>query len=110
MARKQPGKPILILPNISDISFYMPAESIDKQTLSILYCGTIGIANQLEHLIACARESLKNNLPIEFTIIGDGARKPAILKLASELENVTVLDFTNRDGLKSVIDTHDARL
>lgn len=108
MARKQPSKPLAVIPNMSDMTYFQPAEKEDSQTLKILYCGAIGIANHLEYLIEAAKLSHRQKLPVSFTIIGAGGRSAAISKLADELPNVEFKAFTNREGLKPIVDAHDA--
>lgn len=108
MARKVPGKPILIVPNMSDITYFLPSDDERKGSIKILYCGVIGVANHLEYIIEAAAACHKRQLPVAFTIVGEGGRKAAITQMAEELPNVTIKGFTNREGLKPIIDEHDA--
>ncbi|MEL6559159.1 MAG: glycosyltransferase family 4 protein [Bacteroidota bacterium] len=108
MARKQPGKPLEVIPNMSDMTYFQPTEKDSSNQLKILYCGAIGVANHLEYLLDAARICHEQKLPVSFTIIGAGGRREAIAKLAEELPNVEMKDFTNRAGLKPIVDAHDA--
>jgi len=104
---RHPDKKIATIPNISDLHFFQPAKKL-HEGLKILYCGTIGVANHLEYLIAVAEASLAKELPIQFTIVGSGARQNAIEGMAKNLSNVTLVDFVNRAVLKEIIAEHDA--
>ncbi|MEQ9413795.1 MAG: glycosyltransferase, partial [Cyclobacteriaceae bacterium] len=63
-------------------------------------------------VLECARTSRKAGLPIQFIICGEGALKKSLLNEIKrlELENLTFLDFTNRDGVKEVLNITDAAL
>lgn len=108
MARKQPGKPLAVIPNMSDMTYFQPAEKEKGSSIKVLYCGAIGIANHLEYLLDAARICYQKNIPVSFTIMGEGGRTDAIARLAGELPNVKMKSFTNRDGLKPIVDAHDA--
>ena len=108
MAQKAPKQPICMVPNMSDLDYFQPSKTQEPGTISVLYCGAIGVANHLEYLLSAARESEQRALPVTFTIVGDGARKSEIKALAQPLGNVTVLDFVNRTELKKLIAQHDA--
>ncbi|MGB3466262.1 MAG: glycosyltransferase, partial [Cyclobacteriaceae bacterium] len=61
-----------------------------------------------EYLLAIAEESLQKGLPVKFTIIGEGAEREKIARLVEPLSNITILPFVDREGLKPIIDRHDA--
>ena len=60
-------KPITVIPNMSDVEFFVPEEkSVEMEELFkvngkfvVSYFGTMGLANHLEYLLAVANESLK---------------------------------------------------
>jgi glycosyltransferase involved in cell wall biosynthesis len=115
---KVPGKKIHLIPNMADCDFYHPEskESAleEKYTVQgkfvVSYIGAIGVANGLDYFLACARESRKANLPIHFLVCGDGAELDRLKKSADqhELNNLTFLAFTNREGVREVMNITDA--
>ncbi len=102
--------PVDFIPNMADTNFYQPSfrtEEITEETpLKILYCGAHGRANHLEYLVESARVS--QHLLIHFTLMGAGSEKARIIKLASDLSNVTFLEHGNKEEVREVMNTHDA--
>jgi colanic acid biosynthesis glycosyl transferase WcaI len=94
----RPSK-ILRLPNGVDSDIFRPVPPDDelKQTLGIqdqkvvLFAGTHGLAQGLEHALAAAR--FLQNERVHFLFIGDGSAKARLVQLANErqLRNVTFL-------------------
>ncbi|MFZ1917407.1 MAG: glycosyltransferase family 4 protein [Terriglobales bacterium] len=75
----------------------------------ICYAGTIGMAHGLETLIAAAEE-LQTTLPdAMFLLIGEGAEKQSIIKLAEarHLTNVRFLDQQPRECIPAFISAAD---
>ncbi len=107
IAQIVPHKQIYTVPNFCDNENFAPTVS-SSRNLKILYAGTIGLANHLEYLIDVAKACKLNQLPVHFTIVGDGARKPLIETLAKDYSNISVLPFCNQTELKRIIDEHDA--
>jgi glycosyltransferase involved in cell wall biosynthesis len=115
---KVPGKKIHLIPNMADCDFYHPEskqlvlqEKYNVQGKFVVsYIGAIGVANGLDYFLACARESRKANLPIHFLLCGDGAELDRLKKSADqhELNNLTFLAFTNREGVREVMNITDA--
>ena len=115
---EKPNIPVTVIPNMSDIEFFVPEEkSSDKEELFevkgkfvISYFGTVGLANHLEYLLAAARESLKANLPVQFFIIGSGGQLSKLKYLVKHfnLDNVQFLPFQNKFNLKRVLNVTDA--
>ncbi|MEL7147217.1 MAG: glycosyltransferase family 4 protein, partial [Bacteroidota bacterium] len=108
MLEKAPHQRIVTIPNMSDLDYYQPTTPWQGGELKILYCGALGVANHLEYLLDAAKECLRSELPVSFTIVGEGARKPTIATLAQSLSNVTLREFVDRQTLKEIIATHDA--
>jgi glycosyltransferase involved in cell wall biosynthesis len=94
-----PASKILLLENGVDPDVFRPrtADEELKRTLGIqnqriiLFAGTHGLAQGLEHALAAAR--LLQNESIHFLFIGDGSAKASLVRLASQwhLRNVTFL-------------------
>ena len=118
IANEGSSKKITVIPNMSDVDFFVPEEkSPEKEALFdvegkfvVSYFGTIGLANHLEYLLAVANESLKTSLPIQFFIIGNGGQLKRLKYLVKHfnLDNVRFLPFQNKFNLKRVLNITDA--
>ncbi|MEN8249268.1 MAG: glycosyltransferase family 4 protein, partial [Bacteroidota bacterium] len=118
IAKQDPSKPISVIPNMSDVDFFVPEEKDSelektfdvKNKFVISYFGTIGLANHLEYLLAAANESLKAGAPVQFFIIGMGAQLSRLKYLAKHfgLTNVKFLPFQNKYNLKRILNITDA--
>lgn len=116
--KKMPGKKVFLLPNMADCDFYKPDRknpAVEEKhhvrgKFVISYIGAVGLANGLDYLLDCANASRKAEVPIHFFICGDGAlvdrMKGSVKQLG--LTNVTFLDFTNRDGVRELLNITDA--
>ena len=115
---ESPNKPITVIPNMSDIDFFIPEmkspemeNTFDVQGKFVVsYFGTIGLANHLEYLLAVANEALKAKLPIQFFIIGSGGQLNRLKYLVKHfnIDNVSFLPFQNKFNLKRVLNITDA--
>ncbi len=116
--KKVPGKKVHLLPNMADCDYYKPEEKNPlleekfnvKGKFVISYIGAIGLANGLDYLLECANASRKAELPIYFFICGDGALVDRLKGNVKEmgLTNLTFINFTNRDGVKELMNVTDA--
>lgn len=116
--RKISGKQIHVIPNMADTDFYKPEPKqadleikfgvMNKFVVS--YIGTIGLANGLEHLLACAEASQIATLPIHFLICGEGAELNRLKSLAKEksINNLSFIPAQNREGVREVMNVTDA--
>jgi glycosyltransferase involved in cell wall biosynthesis len=115
---KTQGKTVYLIPNMSDTEFFKP-EKKDPLLLSkfgvenkfvISYIGAIGIANGLGHMIDCSQQCSLAGLPVHFIICGEGAeRRKYESKIKSmKLDNISVVPFTNRDGVREILNVTDA--
>ncbi|HEU5289371.1 MAG TPA: glycosyltransferase family 4 protein [Cyclobacteriaceae bacterium] len=114
--KKVHGKDVHIIPNMADTDFYKPelkraeleAKFSVQNKLVVSYIGTMGLANGLEYLLACAETS--EALPIQFLLCGEGAMLEKLKRIASEkkLSNVTFIPAQNRDGVRDVLNVTDA--
>jgi len=112
------GKKITVIPNMSDVDFFVPEEKLAAQEeifdvkgkFVVSYFGAIGLSNHLEYLLAAANESLKAGLPIQFFIIGMGAQLDRLKYWVKHfgLTNVRFLPFQNKFNLKRVLNVTDA--
>ncbi|RAW03212.1 glycosyltransferase family 4 protein [Pseudochryseolinea flava] len=116
--RKVAGKKMHLIPNMADVDYYKPvskpAELIKKFEVEgkfvITYCGALGAANGLEHILRCALESQEHNLPAKFLICGEGAVKVSLMERASQmqLQNVSFIPFQTREGVRDILNVSDA--
>ncbi len=118
ISQKVPGKKIFMIPNMADCEFFRPEE---KSTLLqerfgvfgkfvVSYIGALGMANGLDYVIECANAARKADLPVHFLVCGDGAMKPGITRDIKRLglQNISVLDFVNREGVREIMNVTDA--
>lgn len=111
-------KPITVIPNMSDVDFFVPEEKTAEMealfnvegNFVVSYFGTIGLANHLEYLLAVANESLKAKLPIKYLIIGSGGQLTRLKYMVKhfDLDNVQFLPFQSKFNLKRVLNVTDA--
>lgn len=118
IGEKIPGKEIHMVPNMADCDFYRPGQNgpdiKNKFNVSgkfvVSYIGSIGVANGLHFFLECANASLKSNIPLHFIMCGDGAMLEELKVHAQklDLENLSFIDFVNREGVKEVMSVTDA--
>lgn len=118
LEKKAPGKIVHLIPNMADMEFFKPENKrseveqkygvVDRFVIS--YLGSIGFANGLDTLLACAGSAKKNNLPVTFLLCGDGAMVSSLKEKVKtdELQNVVFIPFQNREGVKEVMNITDA--
>jgi glycosyltransferase involved in cell wall biosynthesis len=116
--QKVPGKAVHLVPNMADLDFFKPEKKNTllenkfnvKDRFVVSYIGSIGFANGLEHLLDCAREVEKANLPASFIICGEGAMlsylRTTVQKLA--ISNLIFIPFQNREGVRDLMNVTDA--
>jgi glycosyltransferase involved in cell wall biosynthesis len=116
--KKVPGKKIHLIPNMADTEFYrqeLKRSELEekfgvKNKFVVSYIGAIGVANGLDYFIECANTCRKAELPIQFIMCGDGALLDRLKGHANHLglHNLTFADFTNRKGVKEIMNITDA--
>ncbi|HEY9047921.1 MAG TPA: glycosyltransferase family 4 protein [Ohtaekwangia sp.] len=116
--KKTPGKRVHLLPNMADTDFYHPEEKdvqleekySVKGKFVVSYMGAVGFANGLDYYLECARNSQKAALPIHFFLCGDGAMANRLRESAKriQLNNFTFIPFTNRAGIRELMNITDA--
>lgn len=118
IAKKVPGVPLHVIPNMADTAYYQPVSKeagLEAQygvagKLVVSYIGAIGYANGLDYFLECARVSQRAGLPVHFMLCGEGARLESLTRIAEQqqLSNLTILPFQNRDGVKQLLSVTDA--
>lgn len=113
---KVPDKPISVITNMSDCHYYEP--NIKNRTilkkyglsdeLVITYFGAFGKANELTHLVSCARDCYEHfGMKVRFVLIGEGSEKQNIEKLSTGLKNVKLIPYSTRSELKDLLSITD---
>ena len=118
LAQRAPGKSMALIPNLADTDFFKPAGKDGRRETSmglsgkfvISYFGAIGLANGLEFFLSCANFAQNSALPVHFILCGEGARLPDLKADATknDLRNLTILPFTNREGIRQLMNVTDA--
>lgn len=116
--RLVPSKPMAVLPNMADITYFRPSgnllEAKKKYGVEgrfvIAYIGTLGKANGLDYLLDCLKASKLAHQPVHLLLAGEGAEHDRLLqRIQSEsLTNVTLLPFQTRDGVRDLLNAADA--
>lgn len=107
-----PETKVHVLTNFSDVSFFETSRKIHhfskSNPLKIGYVGTFGAANELEYLVQVAKACEEEELPVQFTLMGDGGQFKKIRKLSAHLQNTRVLSFGNAQKVKEVLEAQEA--
>lgn len=107
-----PNTKVYVIPNMADCQYFEPQNSIgdfsESNTFQITYCGALGKANQLEYLIAAAKESNHQSLPIHFNIIGYGSEMNRLKKLSKRMNNVSFFPHSSKKCVKNLLEKSDA--
>ncbi|CAN5318738.1 glycosyltransferase family 4 protein [soil metagenome] len=116
--KQVPGKKLHLIPNMADCDFYLPEKKnpeLERQLgvkgkFVVSYIGALGVANGLDYFLECANASRKSDLPVHFILCGDGAMVDDLKANAKrlQLENISFIDFVNRDRVKSIMNITDA--
>jgi glycosyltransferase involved in cell wall biosynthesis len=106
-----------VIPNMSDCQYFSCEKKdpvlVEKFLVNdkavISYFGAMGFANGLDHILACALECQKVNLPIQFILAGDGAERENLIgkSHAMHINNVSFHNFQNRDGIRELMNVTD---
>lgn len=117
-----PEDKITVIPNWVNIDNVYPIErkvnilfdryNLDREKFYVCYSGNIGHSQNLELLIAAAKEIEKTNEDIHFVIIGDGVAKASLEQQISTLglKNITILPFQPYDDIAHVFSLGDVGL
>jgi len=101
--RKVPQKLVKLVPNMSDCDFFQPIHQVHS-AFSILYFGSIGLANSVEDFVALA----KANPSIRFYLAGDGSQLAFVLEQAKGLANFEYLGLKNKTEIRDLLQKTDA--
>jgi len=117
---KVPAEKIFVVENGVETEKFCPQPDRDVKRKElgaegkflICYTGTMGLAHGLETLIEAAAILQKENPRVQFLLVGEGADKERILRLAEarSLSNVTFLGQQARETVPALISASDACL
>ncbi len=113
--KKRSASDIFWLPNGPDLNKFrfseLPEEKnyfSHKRPFRILYAGAHGEANDLSNIIKSAKLLLR--YPIQFTFIGDGPLKKALIREANNCNNIIFKDPIPKDDIPEMMHKYDAIL
>jgi len=114
-----PGKPIYIIPNLSDCQFFKP--EIKEPSLMrkyntdgkfvITYFGAIGKVNHLEFLLEALKAVESAGLEnVIFLVVGKGSelRRIQYMAASQSLQQIHFLGYQNKEGLREILNITDA--
>lgn len=109
-ARGVPDEKLVVIPNFVDTELYRPLprhnafsrqHNLDDEFV-VLYAGNIGLSQDWESLLSAA--AAHSELPIQYVIVGDGARRPWLEEEVARrrLENVKLLGYQPRELMPEI--------
>lgn len=110
---KVPQKEVISIPNLADTAFFQMTEQSNSSNdkFTILYTGTLGLANHLEYLLELAFYiQEKGDERFQFKIMGEGARREHLIAQAKEmnLKNLHFIANGNKDSVKETLEMAQA--
>jgi len=113
---EDPSK-LRVIPNFVDIDRIAPGERRNSyrdefgigDELVVMYAGNVGYSQPLELVVAAARQ-LADRTDIRFVINGEGSRRAELDADASELPNVTLVDYQPPERLPELLAAGDVHL
>jgi len=110
---KVPQKEVISIPNLADTEFFQMTEqsNLSNDKFTILYTGTLGLANHLEYLLELAFYiQEKGDTHIQFQLMGEGARREHLIAQAKEmnLKNLHFIANGNKDSVKETLEMAQA--
>jgi glycosyltransferase involved in cell wall biosynthesis len=110
-----PNKKVALIPNFSDVSFFVPKERVietrnfAKQPMTILYSGAVGKVNGLDQYLELASEANKLGKNWRFELMGSGNELNKLKKkaLQKQLGNVYFIPFGNKSSVKTQLENAD---
>ena len=87
-------------------------EDNESKKLTVLYAGAMGVVQGLDTVLECAKMCMDNMPDIQFTLIGEGADRKRLERLAAEmsLRNVTFLPRRPIEKMAEIYDKADVLL
>lgn len=108
---KVPQKQVIFIPNLADTAFFEVQFQLPSKFFTVLYIGTLGLANHLDYLLDLAHLAQKRgNTALQFKIMGEGGQAEKLIKRANDLhlQNVLFLPKANKIAVKEALSTAQA--
>lgn len=106
-----PETKVHVVTNFSDVDFFEHSRRLQRfgseNPLKIGYFGTFGPANELTNLLEVAKACLKHEVPVHFTLMGDGKEYSSIKAMSKNLPNVSLKPFGSADSVKETLEAQD---
>lgn len=96
----QPSARVKTITNFSDVDFFSDSFNPNTEPIQVLYAGSLGEANNPQHLIDLAEYAFQNHFNYHFHVAGEG--KYEGLFLGNGLENLTFHGNISRSALKKL--------
>ncbi len=108
----------ILFPNWVDTDFIYPLEDptklraqlgIPRDKIVLLYSGNMGTKQGLDMIVSLAK-NMRNDSRVHFVFCGDGAFRPQIEKLITDLRNVSLLPLQPIERLNDLLNAADIHL
>jgi len=114
VAQEVPREKITTITNGADVDFWRPGDRLEsrkkigvsQEAFLVLYCGAHGISHGLESVLKAA-ERVRTDPKIRFILVGEGADKPRLKRIAAELQ-LSNVRFDDAVGKERVADYYHA--
>ena len=106
----EPADRVIHLPNAVDTERFAAGALPWSHPRRIIYCGTVGMAQGVGTLVDAAAELADVQDELEFLIVGDGAERAELARVAADkgLTNVIFAGRVERDSVPALISSADA--
>ncbi len=112
-----PNRTVALIPNFSDTSRFFPVSKNEatmkkygiSDAMTIAYTGAIGEVNAVDELLNLAELAKKRGKNWQFFIMGEGSKKSALQKQATEkeLSSVYFIPFGSKEKVSEVLGISD---
>jgi len=98
---------VKLLANAVDVDRFEPEPAGAAGPKRVIYCGTVGLAQGVRTLLEAARELEREQVDLEFLIVGDGAERSDLEALARDwgLRNVTFTGRVKHEEVPSIVES-----
>ena len=96
--------PIDSVPTPLATEFMVPPPPPSRRIARVLYAGRLALEKNLQQVIDAAAAHPE----LEFTLAGEGPELPRVQAAAARLPNLHWAGWVDRDGLRQLMDSHDA--
>lgn len=108
--KTSPLSAVEVIPNFSDIAFFNSNQNTSSPVFNIGYFGTFGRANRLGSILDLAANCERDELPVAFHLMGDGAERSLLIEKAKNLKSVTFYPAGSQSEVRDRMTGMDAIL